>query len=91
MSDIILNIDTNTEWSEGTLTDVEAVDDSLQLVQLANYVLSFDGVDDYVALPDGMFSGLFDGSKSFTIETNIETNSFPSDNTPANGKTYFSP
>ena len=92
MSDIILNIDTNTEWNEGTLTDVEAVDDSLQLVQLANnYALSFDGVDDYVALPDGMFSGLFDGSKSFTIETNIETNSFPSDNTPGNAKTYFSP
>jgi hypothetical protein len=38
LSDIILNIDTNTEWSEGTLTDVEAVDDSLQLDSDVDYV-----------------------------------------------------
>ena len=36
----------NASFSEGTLTDVEVVDDNLQLAN--NYDLSFDGVDDYV-------------------------------------------
>jgi len=44
----IINTDTTTaDFSEGTLTDVVAVDDSLQLAN--NYALSFDGVDDYAS------------------------------------------
>ena len=44
-------IDTNVEWNNGTLTDVVAVNDSLELAN--NYSLSFDGTGDYVSVAGG--------------------------------------
>ena len=55
----------DTSLFEGTLTDVEVVDDGLQLAN--NYALSFDGVDDYVDLGD-----LGSLSYPFTIETSFK-------------------
>ena len=41
-------IDINADWNNGTLTDVVAVNDGLELKN--DYALSFDGVNDYVKL-----------------------------------------
>ena len=70
----ITDTDTTTaDFSEGTLTDVVAVDDSLQLAN--NYALSFDGVDDYVSadVQDNLYS-------DFTIEFTLEPNNWDSVN-----------
>jgi len=51
MSVSIRDTDTTTaDFAEGTLTDVVAVNDGLELVN--NPALSFDGVDDYVEVAD---------------------------------------
>jgi len=58
----------NASFSEGTLTDVVAVDDSLQLAN--NYALSFDGIDDYAAISNGSFLNL--NTATIEIETYID-------------------
>ena len=55
-------IDINADWNNGTLTDVVAVNDSLELAN--NYALSFDGVDDRVDLPSSFSST----NKSYTFQ-----------------------
>jgi len=59
--------DTTTEFAEGTLTDVQAENNSLKLAY--SPVLNFDGVDDYVTIPS------FDNSANLTVEMWVGFNS----------------
>ena len=79
MSDIILNIDTNTEWNEGTLTDVVAVDDSLQLDSDVDYVNTGNRISPPIDLSGISFVGSSTiswneilNSQTIDIETSVD-------------------
>ena len=64
-------IDITADWNTGTLTDVVAVNDGLKLAN--NYALSFDGIDDYVVIPN---SSNFDILGELTFKIKLNVNSF---------------